>query len=62
MINFHKVLISTAIVFCLVFAAWAWIAHRASGSAWTLVASIAFAVAALALAIYLSQLKRFLGR
>jgi hypothetical protein len=61
-INFHKVLISTAIAFCVLFAAWGWREYQHGGTTWSLVSSIAFAVFALGFAIYLSQLRRFLGK
>ncbi len=62
MIAFHKVLISTAIAFCLFFAVWGWREYERSGTAWSLASTVAFAVFAVALAVYLSQLKRFLGK
>lgn len=55
MIPFHKVLISTGIAFCALFAAWAF----ASGS---LPLALAFVAAAGGLAYYLRHLRRFLGR
>jgi len=61
-INFHKVLISTAIVFCVLFAVWGWREYQQSGTTWCLASSIAFAVFALGFAIYLTQLRRFLGK
>lgn len=62
MIPFHRLLISTAIVFCAGFAAWAGWTYRQSGDAWTLLMGLAFGVAALALGYYLRHLSRFLGR
>ena len=62
MIPFHRLLISTAIVFCAGFAAWAAWSYRQSGEALTLVMAVASGVAAAALAYYLRHLKRFLGR
>jgi hypothetical protein len=62
MIPFHRLLISTAIVFCAGFAAWAGWSYRQSGEALTLVMAVAFAIAAGALTYYLRHLKRFLGR
>ena len=62
MIPFHRLLISTAIVFCVGFAAWAGWSWRESGGAGTLVMAVAFAVAAAALTYYLRHLNRFLGR
>lgn len=62
MINFHRLLISTAIVFCAGFAVWGWREYQRFGHGHDLASAIAFAVFAVALAVYLSQLKRFLGR
>ena len=62
MIPFHRLLISTAIVFCVGFAAWAAWTYRQSGEALTLVMAIASGIAAVALTYYLRNLKRFLGR
>ena len=62
MITFHRFLIGTAILFCAVFAAWAWVAFRRDGGVGNLVLAVAFAMAALALGYYLKNLKRFLGR
>lgn len=62
MIPFHRLLISTAIVFCAGFAVWAGWSWRESRQAGTLALALVFAVAAAALAYYLRNLKRFLGR
>jgi hypothetical protein len=62
MIAFHRLLITTAIAFCAGFAAWGWREYRESHTTWALASSIAFAVFAVAFAVYLSQLKRFLGK
>ncbi len=62
MIAFHKVLIATAIAFCVFFAVWGWREHQQTGTAWSLASSIAFAVFALGFAIYLKFLRRFLGK
>ena len=62
MILFHRVLISTAILFCLGFAAWSYGAFRSGGGTGPLVLSIGFAVAAGALGYYLRHLERFLRR
>ncbi len=62
MIPFHRVLISTAIVFCAFFAVWGWREYQATHTTWALASAIAFAAFAVAFAIYLWQLKRFLGR
>jgi hypothetical protein len=61
-IPFHRLLISTAIVFCAGFAGWAAWSWRQSGEGLTLAMALAFAVAAAALTYYLRNLKRFLGR
>jgi hypothetical protein len=53
MIPFHRLLISTAILFC---------AGLAVGEGLTLVMALSAAVAAAALTYYLRHLKRFLGR
>jgi hypothetical protein len=60
MIIFHRFLIGTAIIFCVVFARWSQLAYRESGSAATLSLAIGFAVAAIALVYYLKNLRRFL--
>ena len=58
MIPFHRFLIGTAIVFCVGFAAYAFVAYRASGAG----SDLAFAVAGGALGYYLKNLNRFLHR
>ena len=62
MIPFHRFLITTAILFCLGFAGWAFVAYRASGGARELVFAIAFAIAGVLLGYYLKNLNRFLHR
>ena len=62
MIPFHRILISTAIVFCVGFAGWSLWDYRESRSVGSLVISATFFGAAVALAYYLRHLKRFLGR
>jgi hypothetical protein len=62
MIPFHRVLISTAIVFCAGFAVWGWREYQHSHTTWALASSIAFALFAVGFAVYLSQLNRFLGK
>ena len=62
MIPFHRLLISTAIVFCGGFTLWAAWSYRQSGELLMLVTALAFAVATAALSYYLRHLKRFLGR
>ena len=62
MINFHRVLIGTAILFCGGFAAWAFAAFDRGDGAVNLGLATVFAAATLALAYYLKNLKRFLRR
>jgi hypothetical protein len=62
MIPFHRLLISTAILFCAGFAVWAGWSYRQSGDAVTLIMALGSAVAAAALTYYLRHLQRFLGR
>lgn len=62
MISFHRLLISTAIVFCAGFALWSGWHYRESGGVGTLAVTVAFAAATVALTYYLRHLKRFLGR
>ncbi len=62
MIPFHRLLIGTAILFCVGFAAWAFAAYRATGGGLQLVLAVLFAIAAVALGYYLKNLNRFLHR
>lgn len=64
MIAFHRFLIGTAILFCAGLAAWAFGAFEAAGPVGGAhpVLGAAFALAALALAYYLKNLRRFLRR
>jgi len=57
-IPFHKLLISTAIVFCAGMGVWAGAQYRAGASS----GAVACFAAAAALGYYLRHLKRFLGR
>lgn len=61
MINFHRLLITTAIVFCAGFSYWGWQEYRETHTTWALASTIAFAIFAVGLAVYLAYLKRFLG-
>jgi hypothetical protein len=55
MISFHRLLITTGIVFCAGFAIWAlWRGQMALG--------LGFAALGVALAYYLRHLRRFIGR
>jgi hypothetical protein len=62
MIPFHRLLIGTAILFCVGFAWWAFAAYRTTGGSLQLVLGIVFAVAGVALGYYLKNLNRFLHR
>jgi hypothetical protein len=62
MIPFHRLLISTAILFCAGLAVWAGWNYRQSGEGLTLVMALGSGLAAAALSYYLRHLKRFLGR
>jgi hypothetical protein len=61
LIGFHRFLIAAGVAFCLGFAAWqirAFLLARAPGA---LLLAALFALLAVALAIYLARLDRFLG-
>lgn len=60
MIAFHRLLITTAIIFCTVFAVWSFREWQGSHSTFSGAAAAAFAVFAIGLSIYLVNLKRFL--
>ena len=62
MIPFHRILISSGIVFCVGFALWCGWAYKESRTPGTLVIGLVFMAAAIALTYYLRNLKRFLGR
>lgn len=62
MVNFHKVLISTAIVFSFGFAVWSGWSYRTDGEFWAAASALGFGVATVALILYLRNLKRFLGQ
>ena len=62
MIPFHRLLISTAVVFCAGFALWSVWNFRQTGSLGALAGALAFGAATVALIYYLRHLKRFLGR
>jgi hypothetical protein len=61
-IVFHRLLIGTAIVFCAGFAVWGWREYQAAPTTFNMVAAVAFAVFAVLLAVYLANLKKFLGQ
>ncbi|WP_419948605.1 hypothetical protein [Candidatus Palauibacter sp.] len=61
-IGFHRFLITTAIVFCAVFAAWEFRIYSASGGFGPLALAVIFALAAAGLTYYLANLARFLNK
>lgn len=62
MITFHRVLISTAIVFCLGFAVWSGVTYGTDGGIVGRLLTVGFTAAALMLTVYLRYLDRFLGK
>jgi hypothetical protein len=61
LISFHRLLITTAIVFCGGFALWEFDNASAGGGAAAFVIGTVFVVLAGGLGVYLKHLKRFLG-
>lgn len=62
MINFHKVLISTAIVFFLGSTLWAGWSYAQAQELWALALALGSGIVTVALSVYLRNLRRFLGR
>lgn len=62
MISFHRLLIGTAMVFCVGMAAWLVASSRNDGNTGLLVLGVSFGLAAVALGYYLRNLDRFLRR
>lgn len=62
MINFHKVLISSFIVFTVGFAVWSGWTYADTGEFWAAASAAGFGLATIAFAFYLKNLKRFLGQ
>lgn len=62
LIGFHKVLITTGILFCLGFGGWRLAAFLGGGGAGELAAVAASALAAVALGVYLAKLEEILDR
>jgi hypothetical protein len=62
MINFHRFLIGTAIVFCAGFSLWMLVSLDFDSGLGDLTLGLFFAAAAGALGYYLKNLRRFLGR
>jgi uncharacterized membrane protein len=59
LIHFHRFLIASAIVFCLGFAAWVYLAYTRTGGFWSLVLAAVFVLAGIALGYYLVRLRDF---
>lgn len=62
LIAFHKVLITTAIIFSLGFSIWAFQAYSQRGDTGMLILAMGSVLAFVVLAVYLRHLRRFLGR
>ncbi len=61
LINFHRVLIAVAILFCAGYGVYEFLAFAESGGIGSLMIAGFFLVVAVGLAYYLRHLKRFLG-
>lgn len=61
LIPFHRVLISAGILFCGGFAVWTFVGASRSGGTGAWAVGSVFAILAVALAVYLWNLSRFLG-
>lgn len=61
LILFHRILIGTAIVFGIGFAAWEFLNYRQTGALSDLLIGVGSAVAAALFAYYLKNLKRFVS-
>jgi hypothetical protein len=61
-IGFHRFLISAAILFCLGYAVWEFVAYDRGAGAGALVIAGVFVVLAAGLGYYLANLQRFLHR
>jgi len=61
LVRFHRVLISSAIVFCAGFSAWELLRWRDGGAKLDLAIGLAFALGAGLLLLYLLQLRRVLN-
>lgn len=62
LIGFHRVLIGSAILFCLLFAGLNGADYFRAGGTAALALTLAFAAGGVALAVYLRHLDRVLGR
>ncbi|MDX1622930.1 MAG: hypothetical protein R3199_03000 [Gemmatimonadota bacterium] len=60
LVTFHRILISTGILFCGGFAVWTAALANREGSGWMWILAAVFALLALALSVYLYNLRRIL--
>lgn len=60
LVSFHRVLILTAIVFCLGFAGWELRAYRTGGDVDAMLLSAVFGLLGIGLTVYLARLASFL--
>ena len=61
LINFHRLLITAGIVFCVGFGVWGMVVWELGGGAGTLTLGVVFLALGLLLGYYLVNLRRFLG-
>ena len=61
LVSFHRGLIAVAIVFCIGYGIWELAAFGRTGSDTSLLVGVVFIILGVALAVYLSRLRRFLG-
>lgn len=61
LVDFHRFLIVTAIVFCFGYGAWEFSAARSGGGFGAVVLGLVFTLLGLGLVVYLRRLARFLG-
>lgn len=62
LVGFHRVLITTAILFCLAFGAWQAEGFTEGGGWLSLLLAALFGASGIGLLVYLLYLDRFLGR
>lgn len=62
LVGFHKVLIGTAVLFCVLFGGWQVVAHLEGAGLTSLLVGAAFLAAGGGLGFYLVRIDRFLGR
>ena len=62
LIGFHRVLIGSAILFCLLFGGFSGASYLREGGITALILALAFGAAGVLLAVYLRHLNRVLGR